>query len=48
MKINVYSTMTCPYCIVLKHWLDVLILAKRPYRRLAKISGSFGDYSNIS
>lgn len=22
MKITIYSTTTCPYCIMLKHWLD--------------------------
>lgn len=22
MKITVYSTSTCPYCVMLKHWLD--------------------------
>lgn len=28
MKITVYSTTTCPYCIMLKRWLDDL---KVPY-----------------
>ncbi len=22
MKVTVYSTTTCPYCVMLKHWLD--------------------------
>lgn len=31
MKITVYSTATCPYCVMLKRWLDEKKLAYTDY-----------------
>ncbi|MCA9347017.1 glutaredoxin family protein [Candidatus Saccharibacteria bacterium] len=45
MKITVYSTTTCPYCIKLKHWLEEkniefteYMVDRNPYAAQAMIS----------
>ena len=47
MKITIYSTTTCPYCVMLKRWLDDkkveytdYLVDKNPYAAQAMISQS--------
>ena len=51
MKITVYSTTTCPYCVMLKRWLDGQKIAytdylvdKNPFaaQNMVQLSGQMG------
>jgi glutaredoxin len=51
MKITVYSTTTCPYCVMLKHWLDDKKIAYTDYlvdknqfaaQNMVQLSGQIG------
>lgn len=51
MKITVYSTTTCPYCVMLKRWLDEQKVAYTDYlvdknqfaaQNMVRLSGQMG------
>ena len=51
MKVSVYSTTTCPYCVMLKRWLkendvdfqDILVdLDPKAARKMVELSGQMG------
>ncbi len=51
MKITVYSTTTCPYCVMLKRWLDEQKIAYTDYlvdknsfaaQNMVQLSGQMG------